>query len=190
MILDKEDGDNYGYFILRPELAVYPLVGERVTYAEAFAAHSASGTVPIVHISGIATGSPVVTSFGGVPSLLLAQFPLDYGPPEKIIAADITTTYDMGGSNVASDPDGGASVFLVEIMGNTTGYEVGDSSSYGVSATVGSDGGQFLYIGGYAAPYLLSLTDIKIWRISGLLVPPVPQPPAFWTSFIGSREIP
>ena len=29
MILDEEDGDQYGYFILRPELFVYPLVGAR-----------------------------------------------------------------------------------------------------------------------------------------------------------------
>ena len=187
MILDEEDGDQYGYFILRPELFVDPLVGERVTYAEALAAHSDPGTVPMVHISGIATGSPTETSFGGVPSFLSAEYPID---SEKIIVVRVKTTYDRGGTNAPTAPDGGSSVFLVELAGVQAGYTVDDSTEYSVSAETSADAGQFLRVGGNTAPFLQDLlTDIKIWRLSGTWEPPEPPPPAFWTNFLGSREI-
>ena len=186
MILDEETGDQYGYFILRPELFVDPLVGERVTYAEALAAHSDPGTVPMVHISDIATGWPSETSFGGVPSFLYTW----YAKTEKIFAVGVETTYDRGGTDVLTAPDGGSSVFLVELAGVQAGYTVDDSTEYSVRAVASADGGQTIRVGSNAAHSLQDLlTDIKIWRLSGTWEPPEPPTPAFWTNFLGSREI-
>lgn len=191
MILDEEDGDQYGYFILRPESDEFQLVGGRVTYAEALAAHSDSDTVPVVHISGIATGSPTETSFGGVPSFKFTEYYLD---SEKIRHVYVVTTYDGGGTGIPSDPDdGGVSVFLVELAGVQAGYAVGDSTEYSVGAGSNSEGGQILYVYSNTAPFLQDLlTDIKIWRLSGIWDPSEPPepPPQFWTNILGAREIP
>ena len=191
MVLDPEDGDQYGYFILRPELDEFQLVGGRVTYAEALAAYSDSGTVPVVHISGIVTGSPTETSFGGVPSFQLETYHTsDSG---KIIEVIVGTTYDRGGTGIPTDLDGGASIFLFELVGGQSGYTVGGSTEYSVNAWTFSEGGQLISVGGTTAPFLQDLlTDIKIWRLSGIWDPSEPPPPqpAFWTNFLGAREIP
>ena len=188
MVLDPEDGDQYGYFILRPESDEFQLVGGRITYAKALAAHSDSGTVPVVHISGIATGSPTETSFGGVPSFRAASYPTSGSG--KIIKVRVGTTYDRGGTNIPAAPDGGASAFLFELVGVQSGYTVGGSTEYSVNAWTFSEGGQLISVDGTTAPFLQDLlTDIKIWRLPGTWEPSEPPPPAFWTSFVGSREI-
>lgn len=191
MVLDPEDGDQYGYFILRPESDEFQLVGGRVTYAEALAAHSDSDTVPVVHISGIVTGSPTETSFGGVPSVLFSGYPTSGSG--KIIEASVGITYDRGGTNIPTAPDGGSSVLLIELVGDQSGYTVDVSTEYSVNAWTFSEGGQLISVGGTTAPFLQDLlTDIKIWRLSGIWDPsePPPPPPAFWTNILGSREIP
>lgn len=191
MILDEEDGDQYGYFILRPESDEFQLVGGRVTYAEALAAHSDPDTVPVMHISGIATGSPTETSFGGVPSFKYSSYPTSGSG--KIIEVSVGITYDRGGTNIPTAPDGGASVLLIELVGDQPGYTVDVSTEYSVNAWTFSEGGQLISVGGTTAPFLQDLlTDIKIWRLSGIWDPsePPPPPPAFWTNILGAREIP
>lgn len=191
MVLDPEDGDQYGYFILRPESDEFQLVGGRVTYAEALAAHSDPDTVPVMHISGIATGSPTETYFGGVPSVRFSGYPTSGSG--KIIEASVGITYDRGGTNIPTAPDGGSSVLLIELVGDQSGYTVDVSTEYSVNAWTFSEGGQLISVGGTTAPFLQDLlTDIKIWRLSGIWDPsePPPPPPAFWTNILGAREIP
>lgn len=191
MVLDPEDGDQYGYFILRPESDEFQLVGGRVTYAEALAAHSDPDTVPVVHISGIATGSPTETHFGGVPSFRDASYPTSGSG--KIIEVSVEVTYDRGGTNIPTAPDGGASIFLIELAGTQSGYTVGRSTEYSVNAWTFDEGGQLISVGGTTAPFLQDLlTDIKIWRLSGIWDPSEPPPPApaFWTNILGAMEIP
>lgn len=190
MVLDPEDGAQYGYFILRP---VYggALSGERVDYVTALEAYSGASTVEVAQITGIDTGSISTVTFGGVPRCLSVS---DYsgGDPPKIASVEATITYDGGGANAPTDPDGGGSVFLVELVGNQSHFSVHDGSgtqfAY-LEASVMADGGQsvFVYESG-----VLSLQDtiwtIKIWRVTEGGTPPT-EPTEFWTSFVGSREI-
>ena len=190
MILDEEDGDQYGYFILRP---VYgeALSGERVDYVTALGVYSGASTVEVAQITGIDTGSISTVTFGGAPQCLYVN---DYseGAPPEIVSVEATITYDGGGTSVPTGPDGGGSVFLVELMGNQSYFDVYDGSgtqSAYLHAAVMADGGQSVVVNENG---VLSLQDtigtIKIWRVTEGDTPPT-EPTEFWTSFVGSREI-
>ena len=188
MVLDPEDGDQVAYFILRPEYGVNPCPGERVNYETALGFHSSVGVVDVAHITGIDTGVISTTTFSGTPSCLYAQ---GYESGGVLVTVEARITYDGGGTNVPTDPDGGASVFLVQIIGNVSGFIVleSDGDEY-VTASTMADGGQSVVVhGGGIIPLPTSLWGgIKIWRVVEGGTPP-PTQPEFWTSFVGSREI-
>lgn len=190
MVLDPEDGDQYAYFILRPEYGVspYPCPGERVNYETALGFYSSAGVVDVAHITGIDTGTISTTTFSGTPSCLFAQ---GYENEGILATVEAQITYDGGGTNVPTDPDGGASVFLVQLSGNVSGFIVleSDGDEY-VTASTMADGGQSVVVyGGGIIPLQTSLWGgIKIWRVVEGDTPP-PTQPEFWTSFVGSREI-
>ena len=188
MVLDPEDGDQVAYFILRPEYGVYPCPGERVNYETALGFHSSAGVVDVAHITEIDEDGFNTTTFSGTPSCRDAQ---GYGPDDVLTTVEVRITYDRGGTNVPTDPDGGASVFLVQIIGNVSGFNVleSDMDEY-VTASTMVDGGQSVFVHGEGIiPLQTSLWGgIKIWRVTEGGTPP-PTRPEFWTSFVGSREI-
>ena len=188
MVLDPEDGGQYGYFILRP---VYgeALSGERVGYATALGVYSGASTVELVQIDDIDTDYISVTKFGGVPWCIDASS-FATGDPSKTIIVEAVITYDGGGIGWHDAPDGGESVFLVELVGNQSYFDVYDGSgtqSAYLEAFVMSDGGQYVRVYKTDAPPLQdTIWTIKIWRVGGT---PTIEPTEFWTGFVGSREI-
>ena len=188
MVLDPKDGDQYGYFILRPEYGVYPCPGERVDYETALGFHSSAGAVDVAHITGVDTGTISTTTFSGTPSCLYAQ---EYTSDDVVTTVEAQITYDGGGTSTPTAPDGGASVFLVQISGNVSGFIVleSDGDEYVTAATMADGGQSVLVYGGGIIPLQTSLWGgIKIWRVAEGGTPP-PTRPEFWTSFVGSREI-
>lgn len=83
---------------------------------------------------------------------------------------------------------GGGSKFLVALYGDGVG-DVGTEEGASVRIThyISSDGGQYVSLEG-PPDYDLNarISRIVIWRVEG----DGPLPIGFWTSFVGSREIP
>lgn len=157
--------------------------GEVVTYSTAVASAAAAGARPVADVLIPADlGAPAVLS--GHPHIL--QFDGTGGYIE------LRTTYDNGYWGDGGDASTyKASNFLVELLGpDASSFIVGDTGALSASHYVSSDGGQYIYVRSESGTLLSSLTRMKVWRAVVFPGDPIPEPAtAFWTGFIGAREI-
>lgn len=156
--------------------------GAAVSYATAVASAAADGARDVADMTPADIGDPpispthpkIFTFTGGATSMA------------------INMSYDNGYFGDA--PPGTEFVpsnFLVELQGpGALDFQVDIDGPYNIFHYVSSDGGQSIYMNSTEDLLLTGVTRIKIWRVSVFPGDPLPNPEYFWTSHVGTREIP
>lgn len=153
--------------------------GEVISYEDAVASAAAAGARDVADIAIPSSG--VDEPSGPHPQLIFFSQAASY--------IEVRTSYDNGfweGSGWVPQP----SFFLVEILGpEAHSFEIAPFGvPLGINHYVSSDGGQVIELSSTTDALLTALTRIKVWRAE--IFPGDDPPSAFWTDFIGSREVP
>lgn len=155
--------------------------GEIINYGSALATAAAAGTRDVADLSIPGDfGAPTVLS--GHPKVLTFT-----GTGSKIA---LGTSYDNG-IDLDGTPPFVESEFLVELQGAAADAFVAGSVGlpYAISQYVSADNGQSIDLQSSVGGLLTGVSGMKVWRVAGL-TPGDDPVPAFWTEFIGTREIP
>lgn len=208
---------NVGYFLLYPDAPweADPNLGtsSQISRAAAVNIVAAASTIATADIYGFdwdphgepgsAPPNPVIWDnltpeffpyLGGVP---IVGFSSNEGNPLEFAAAiSWFSAYSGGGTGTPTDPGGGVNALLIEVTATSPSAlalfvvdEYADDT-FLLSVSAFFDGGQSfdLFSRGLARSQLdTSLTRLKVWRTPTRIWPV--DPAAFWTDFIGSREI-